>query len=150
MKTIKYLMIGALMAGVYAPVNAQEDHKAVIDQVTTIIKAKGADVEKRVKEIFKANKKNADVLTAIGRAYLDVKDTTNAQKYAEMAMARNKHFGDAYVLAGDIEAFKDNGGGASSWYEQATMFDPKNPAGYRRYAQVNSKVSPSSSVAKLE
>ena len=150
MKTIKYLMIGALMISIYAPISAQEDHKAIIEQVTNIIKAKGANVDKQVKDIFKANKKNADVLTAIGRAYLDIKDTANAQIYTDLAIARDKHYGDAYVLAGDIEAFKDNGGAASGWYEQATYFDPKNPNGYRRYAQVNSKVSPASSVAKLE
>ena len=150
MKTIKYLMIGALMISIYAPISAQEDHKAIIEQVTNIIKAKGANADKQVKDIFKANKKNADVLTAIGRAYLDIKDTANAQIYTDLAIARDKHYGDAYVLAGDIEAFKDNGGAASGWYEQATYFDPKNPNGYRRYAQVNSKVSPASSVAKLE
>lgn len=150
MKTIKYLMIGALMAGSYISVNAQDDHKATIEQVTKIIKSQDANKEKQIKDIFKANKKNADVLTAIGRAYLDIKDTANAQIYANLAMARDKHYGDAYVLAGDIEAFKDNGGAASGWYEQAIYFDPKNPNGYRRYAQVNSKVSPSSSVAKLE
>ena len=150
MKTIKYLMIGALMIGIYAPINAQEDHKAIIEQVTNIIKTQGTGTEKQVKDIFKANKKNVDVITAIGRAYLDIKDTTNAQIYADLAIARDKHYGDAYVLAGDIEAFKDNGGAASGWYEQATYFDPKNPNGYRRYAYVNSKVSPSSSVAKLE
>ena len=113
MKTIKYLMIGALMAGSYISVNAQDDHKATIEQVTKIIKSQDANKEKQIKDIFKANKKNADVLTAIGRAYLDIKDTANAQIYANLAMARDKHYGDAYVLAGDIEAFKDNGGAAS-------------------------------------
>ena len=79
MKTIKYLMIGALMTGSYISVNAQDDHKATIEQVTKIIKSQDANKEKQIKDIFKANKKNADVLTAIGRAYLDIKDTANAQ-----------------------------------------------------------------------
>ena len=150
MKAIKYLMIGALMIGFNVSAMAQDDHKAVIDQVTKIIKSKSATTESAVKDVVKANKKNADVLTAIGRAYLDVKDTANANKYCQMAMQRDKKYGNAYVLAGDIEVAKDNGGAASAWFEQATFFDPKNPEGYRRYAQVNSKVSPEASAAKLE
>ncbi len=150
MKAIKYLMIGVLTLSLNTPVVAQDEHKAVIDQATNIIKAKGNDVEKQIKDIYKANKKNADVLVAIGRAYLDVKDTINASKYAELAIKANKNYGNAYVLAGDIEVAKEDGGSASAWYEQATLFDPKNPEGYRRYAQVNSKVSPTAAVAKLE
>ena len=150
MKTIQYVMIGALMVGFSVSAVAQEDHKAVIDQVSKIIKAKGADTQKQVNDIFKLNKKNVDVITAIGRAYLDVKDTVNAQKYADLALKRDNHYGEAYILCGDIQAAKDNGGEAASWYNQATMMDPKNPEGYRRYALAYSKVSPSSAAAKLE
>lgn len=150
MKAIKYLLAGALIAGFSATAMAQVDHKAVIDQVTKIIKAKGANTEDQVKQIFKENKKNADVLVGIGRAYLDIKDTANASKYVQLAIKRDQKYGPAYILAGDIEVIKDNGGAASSWYENATYFDPKNPEGYRKYAQINSKTSPASAVAKLE
>ncbi len=148
MKAIKYLLIGALVIGSGVPAMAQDDN-ATIAQAEKIIKSK-SNVEDQIKDIFKANKKNAVVLTGIARAYLDVKDTANAQKYVDMAIKRDKSYGKAYVLMGDIEALKDNGGAASAWYEQAVYFDPKNPEGYRRYAQVNSKVSPSSSVSMLE
>jgi tetratricopeptide (TPR) repeat protein len=150
MKAIKYLLLGLAITGYTTEAMAQSDNKAVIEQVNKIIKSKAADTEDQLKPIFKEYKKNAEVLTAIGRAYLDVKDTANAQKYAELALKRDSKFGNAYVLLGDIEVAKDNGGAASTWFEQATYFDPKNPEGYRRYAQVNSKVSPSASVAKLE
>lgn len=151
MKLFKYLMVAALAIGAGTAAHAQESaNKAVIDQVTNIVKSKAPDVAKQLKDIVKANKKNAEVLTAIGRAFLDEKDTLNATKYAEMAIKANKNYGNAYVLAGDIEVAKDNGGVASAWYEQACYFDPKNPAGYRRYAMVNSKVAPSAAVAKLE
>ena len=149
MKTIKYLMLGVVLTGVTATATAQ-DNKATIAQVSEIIKAQGPTTDSQVKEIFKANKKNPEVLVGIGRAYLDVKDTVNAAKYAQVAIDRNKNYGASYILMGDIEITKDNGGAASSWFEQACYFDPKNPEGYRRYAQVNSKTSPSSAVAKLE
>lgn len=150
MKTLKYFLIGAMMMGFTAPLSAQDDHKAVIDELTKVIKSKASDSENQVKNLFKPFKKEADVMVAIGRAYLDIKDTANATKYADMAIKRDKAYGNAYVLRGDIEVAKDNGGEASAWYENATYFDPKNPEGYRRYAMVNSKTSPSASVAKLE
>ena len=139
-----------MLFGFTAPTFAQDDHKAVIDQLTKVIKSKAADADSQVKDLFKPYKKEADVMVAIGRAYLDIKDTVNATRYAEMAIKRDKNYGNAYVLRGDIEVAKDNGGEASAWYENATYFDPKNPEGYRRYAVVNSKTSPSASVAKLE
>lgn len=150
MKAIKYLLIGALITGFNAPIQAQDNSKDAIQQATTLIKTKSSDTEKQIKKIAKKFKKDAEVLTAIGRAYLDAKDMDNADKYAHKAISSNKHYGEAYILLGDIESAKDNGGGASAWYEQATMFDPKNPEGYRRYAMVNSKTSPQNSVSKLE
>lgn len=150
MKAIKYLLLGVLMIGFNAPASAQEDHKAVIDQITKTITSKSANTANEVKAVVKEYKKNPDVLVAIGRAYLDIKDTANAAKYAEMARMRDKNYAPAYILKGDIEVFKDDGGEASAWYEQATYFDPKNPEGYRKYAIVNSKASPANSVAKLE
>ena len=150
MRVIKYLMIGAFMLGFAVPTIAQNEDKATIDQVNKIIKSKSPDAANQIKEIYKKNKKNPAVLTAIGRAYLDVKDTANASKFIQFAMEKGKQYGPAYILAGDLEVIKDNGGAASAWYEQATYFDPKNPEGYRKYAQINSKTSPSASVAKLE
>ena len=150
MKAIKYLLIGALMIGINTPSTAQEDHKAVIEQLTKVIKSDAADKEDQIKDLFKEYKKEPDVIVAIGRAYLDIKDTENAKKYADMAIKRDKNYGDAYVLAGDIEVINDNGGAASALFEQAIYFDPKNPNGYRRYAQVNSKAYPAAAVEKLE
>lgn len=151
MKTIKYLFIGMLATVVSVPALAQlDDHSAVISQISKVIKDKGANVEAEVKSVVKANKKNADVLTAIGRAYLEVKDLDNAKKYADMAIARNKQYGAAYVLLGDIEVLKDDGGAASSWFQQAIYFDPKNPDGYVRYAQTNQKASLPNAISKLE
>ncbi len=150
MKTIKYLFIGAMMIGFNAPTMAQVDHKSAIEQFTKIIKSDAADKEAQVKNLFKEYKKEADVMVGIGRAYFDIQDFDNAQKYADMAIKRNKNCGDAYVLSGDIQVLKDNGGAASALFEQAIYFDPKNPNGYRRYAQVNSKANPDAAVAKLE
>ena len=86
-------MMGVVLAGATTTVYAQEDNKAVVARVSEIIKAKGADTESQVKEIFKANKKNPEVLVGIGRAYLDVKDTINAAKYEQLDIDRDKSYG---------------------------------------------------------
>lgn len=134
------------MAVVSAPVMAQD----VVSQATQIIKSKAADADKQVTAIYKTVKKDAKAIAGIGRAYLDVRDFANAEKYADLAIKANKNLAIGYVLKGDIAVLQDDGGAASGWFEQAIYFEPKDPEGYRRYAQINSKTDPSGSIAKLE
>ena len=147
MKTIKYLLIGAMMMGIGAPAMAQ-NNGAVIEQVSKLIKSKGNGEE--IKSIFKANKKNPEVLLAMGRAYYEVRDTVNAAKYANLALARNKNFAKAYILLGDIAVMQDDGGKAAEWYQQAKYFDPKDPEGYFKYAKILRGRSPEEAVSNLE
>lgn len=152
MKSIKYLFLGALFVGFSAPAMAQ-DVKSDIENISKLVKANKdnpAAIKDEIKQFRKSYKKNAEALTALGRAYLDVKDTANALALAETAVKANSKYGPGYVLMGDIEVAKDNGGAASAWFEQATMMDPQNVEGYRRYAQVNSKANPTMAVMKLE
>ncbi|MBQ2497617.1 MAG: hypothetical protein II509_03075, partial [Prevotella sp.] len=68
MKKFKYLAVGIMALSLSAPAMAQVD-KAVIGQVTNIIASK-TDVDKQLKPIVSANKKNPAMLTAIGKAFL--------------------------------------------------------------------------------
>lgn len=138
-----------MMTVISAPVMAQSNNP-VVSQVTEIINSKAADADKQVKNLAKTVKKDAVALAAIGRAYLNVKNFDQAKAYAEMAMKANKNLAAGYVLMGDICVLQDDGGAASGWFEQANYFDPKDPEGYRRYAQINSKTDPTGSIAKLE
>ncbi len=152
MKSIKYLFIGAMLMGISAPAMSQ-DMKSDIESISKLVKENKADpnaIKDQIKTFRKTYKKNAEALTALGRAYLDVKDTANAQILGESALKVNSKYGPGYVLMGDIEVAKDNGGAASAWFDQATMMDPQNIEGYRRYAQVNSKANPTMAVQKLE
>lgn len=138
--------------GFSAPAMSQ-DMKSDIENISKLVKenkSNPAAIKDEIKAFRKNYKKNAEALTALGRAYLDVKDTTNAVALAENALKVNSKYGPGYVLMGDIEVAKDNGGSASAWFEQATMMDPQNIEGYRRYAQVNSKANPTMAVMKLE
>ena len=149
MKTAKYIIIGAMMTVISAPVMAQ-DATSAVEQATKIIKSGAEDKDKQVTSVFKTVKKDAKAVAGIGRAYLDAKDYTNADKYADLAIKANKNCAAGYVLKGDICVMKDDGGAASSWFENAITLDPQDPEGYRRYAQINSKADPEGSIAKLE
>ena len=130
------------MLGISAQVMAQ-DTKSKIDAITKVIVSNngaGPAVKDAVKLFIKENKKDAEALAGLGRAYLDIKDQANALKYADMAIKANKSNAAGYLLKGDMAAINDNGGEAAMWYQTATQFDPKNPLGYIKYARVYQKV----------
>ena len=152
MKAIKYLLAGALMAVTSTPVMAQ-DGQSQVDAIAKVIKENKSNpeaVEDQVKDFVKENKKNAIALAGLGRAYLDIKDTVNAKKYAKMAVDRGEKDAEGYILLGDIEALGNDGGAAATWYQQATLMDPQDPQGYIKYASVYRKRSPELSVQMLE
>lgn len=149
MKTVKYLMMGALMLSVSVRAVAQ-DNKTTIESIASVIKSKPADLADQVKAVYKKNKKNAEVLVGMGRAFYEAKDTANARVYADYALNADKKYAPAYVLLGDLEALGNDGGQAAAQYQQAIYFDPKSPDAYYKYASVYRKISPSEAVAKLE
>ena len=151
MKTVKYLLMGALLLGGSAATMAQDGTTADIDAMKALLKNKPADFGKQVKNFIKANKKNAENLVAIGRVLYEADDTLNAKTFAEQALtATKRNCAPAYILLGDISAKADDGGAAAQNYEQAILVDPKNPDPYRRYATVYRKISPEGAVQKLE
>lgn len=152
MKTLKYLMLGALILGSSVQSVAQDD-KATLDAAKSLIKSKPADLDKQMKDFYKKNKKNAPVLTGIARAFYEAKDTANARIYAQYAIEAAKkdraQGAPAYIILGDIAALANDGGEAAQHYNQAIYADPKNPDGYYKYALVYRKVSPKGAVDKL-
>ena len=150
MKAYKYLLIGALMLGSSVPTFAQNDNKAVIEQGTKVILAKGADYKDQVKQLYKENKKNPEVLVAFGKVFLAQKDTANAKAFANYALARNPKYAKAFLLKGDIAVSMDDAGGAAENYQQAKYFDPKDPEGYYKYAMILRGRSPEDAVSNLE
>lgn len=152
MKTIKYLLAGVFLIGISAQAMAQ-DVKEQIDAISKVIIANKANpkaAEDQVKAFYKENKKNPVAIAGLGRAYLDVKDTLNAKKYAELAVKSGKNCAEGYILLGDIEVAKNDGGAAASWYKQATVLDPQNPQGYIKYANIYRVSSPATAAEMLE
>ncbi|MBQ8158811.1 MAG: hypothetical protein IJ081_07330 [Prevotella sp.] len=146
MKTIKYLMIGALTFGFSAIGMAQEE--SPVEAVKALVKSNDPDAEKQIKSIYKKNKKNGEVITGIARVYYEEKDTANARYYAELATKLN--YGPAYIVLGDIAALADDGGGAARMYDQAVYFAPKDPSAYYKYAMVYRKVHLDAAIGKLD
>ncbi|MCD8288991.1 MAG: hypothetical protein LUC26_03640 [Prevotella sp.] len=150
MKALKYLAIGVLLTIVSAPAMAQLDGKAAVEEVKNILKSGAPDANKRIADIAKPFKKDAVVLTAIGREYLIADDTEKATEYANNAISKNKSYGEAYILLGDIAIHNDDGGKAAEMFQQAMYMDKTNPEGYRRYANLMVKSSPEASIDALE
>lgn len=152
MKAIKYLVAGALMLSIAAPTMAQ-DVKSQVDAITKVIVDAKGDVnatKAQVKDFMKVNKKNADALAGLGRAFLAAKNFEQAKIYADMAMKMGKTNAAGYILRGDIASAEDDGGMAASYYEMATQQAPQEPTAYVKYARVYQKVDPNGAVAMLE
>ena len=151
MKTIKYLVMGVLLAGFSATANAQEaELQAALDG----IKSKAPNVAELAKTAYKKNKKDAAALMKVARAYYEQKDTAGAILFANYANEAGKpkyQYAPAYLLLGDIEAsYGTDGGKAAGYYNQAINFDPTNPEGYKKWAMVYRKISPSQAAKKLQ
>ena len=72
MKTIQYLVAGAMMLSISAPSMAQ-DVKSQVTAITKVVVDAEGDVnatKAQVKAFMKANKKNAEALAGLGRAFL--------------------------------------------------------------------------------
>lgn len=146
--------MGALLTVCSGSAMAQE--VSVDDAVKAIKTNKDkAAVAAIVKNAAKVAKKDADGLAKIGRAYLDVKDTANTRKYAQLSVAaankaKTDKSGAGYILLGDLEYYKDNPGAAASYYQNAYYVEPNNINAYVKYARVMRGVSPDLAVEQLE
>jgi hypothetical protein len=151
MKAIKYLVMAALMLGFSATASAQE---AELNAALEGIKSKAPNVAELAKTAYKKNKKDAAALIKIGRAFYEQKDTANAALFANYANEAGKPknaYAPAFMLLGDIEsAYGTDGGKAAGYYNQAIHFDPTNPEGYKKWAMVYRKISPTQAAAKLQ
>ena len=153
MKAIKYLVAGAVIMGLSAPLMAQEvNYKDALKPIETTLKAGNSspkDLEKTLKDYQKEYKKDPKALVALGNILAMNKQYDQANLVADAVIAKFKNYGDAYILKGDICAMQDNGGEAATWYGQCMTMDPKNPQGYISYSNVYRKIDPAASADAL-
>lgn len=98
-------------------------------------------------------KKNAELLTAIARAYYNVDPVKYAQditKGIERAKKADKKDPYNLILQGDMKADEKKPGDAAALYENAILYDAENVPAYVKYANVYFQVSPEFAIKKLE
>ncbi len=104
-------------------------------------------------EAKKVNKKDAAVLTAIGRAYFNVdpvKYEKQIQKFDEQAYKANSKEPSIFVLRGDRKAAVKEWGDAAGNYENAILYSKGLPEAYVKYADAYFNVNPEYAIEKLQ
>ncbi len=147
---MKKLVILLMLALITGTAFAQADGAAAVEQVKSILKSGAADADKQIDAVAKPFKKDPETLTNIGRECLRADKAAKAEEYANRALEKNKNYGDAYILLGDVAIRNDDGGKAAEMFQQAMYMDKTNPEGYVRYAKIMAKSSPQSSLDALE
>lgn len=152
MKTMLGLSMGVLLlSGTLSAQTPVPEWQAGVDKVKNLIEVNPAQASEEVKELLKGkNKKNVDLITSVGRAYLDAGKIPVALEYTEMAKKANDKDPKVFVLEGDIALAQKNVGQACQFYEQAIYFDPNYKEAYIKYARAYKSVSPAQAIEKLE
>ncbi|MCM1021872.1 MAG: tetratricopeptide repeat protein [Muribaculum sp.] len=104
-------------------------------------------------EAKKINKKDATVLTSIGRAYFNadpVKYESMIDKYDAQAYKANAKSPDIFMLRGDRAALKKEWGEVNANYDNAILYSKTLPEAYVKYADVIFPVNPATAIEKLE
>lgn len=151
----RILFIVSLMVVTALPVQVMAQEAEVppmqrIELAKTRIKDNPAEAADAFSDILKGkNKKNPDLLIAVGQAYLENKKRDIASDYLNRVMELNNKYAPAYVLAGDIALAAGDVGGACSKYEQAIYFDTTCKEAYLKYAQAYASVNPALAIDML-
>lgn len=111
------------------------------------------EAENYFDEAKKVNKKDAGVLSAIGRAYFNadpVKYAKEIEKYDAQAIKADKKDPSIFVLRGDRKAAVKEWGDAAANYENAILYSKGLPEAYVKYANAYFNVNPDYAIAKLQ
>ncbi|WP_025002027.1 hypothetical protein [Prevotella dentasini] len=158
MKSIKYLLAGALILGMSTPAMAQsESYQTALNPIISALEA-APDDPKAGKTLIKAYektfRKDEQAMVALANVYLVQHKFDLATAIADNIISNKKMNGTyAYLLLGDIAAIQDsigNAGAAAEKYQIAISLDPHNVAAYERYARVYRHVNSDLAVKKLE
>lgn len=150
MKRLNLFLLGACVAAssLYAQ---SEDWKAGVAKVKDLIKTNPEMAEEQADDLLKGkNKKNVELVLAIGRAYLDAGQLEQADDYAKLAKKADSKSAIVSVFEGDIAVARKDPGTASQRYEEAIYFDPNCKEAYLKYADIYKAANPSLATGKLE
>ena len=105
-------------------------------------------------EMYPLFKKNPEMLTNIGKAYSLASDSDHAVLFTKRALEVNPKYVPAYIAMGDIykrwSALNDSlKYRAYEWYDKAIAIDPKNPQGYKSFADLLAKTDQVAAINKM-
>lgn len=151
MKRVQMFLVGAFIAvGSLCAQSTDAEWQAEVAKLKETIQTNPAQAAEEAEHLIKGkNKKNVELLVAIGNAYLDADKLPEAQEYATLARKANGKSALASVLEGNIAMKQKNAGLASQKYEEAIYFDPKCTEAYLKYADVYKSANASLAIEKL-
>jgi len=152
MKRKLIILMGVLFTfGVLSAQTPETDWRESVKTIKTLIKTNPQEAAVQAGNLIKGkNKKNIELIVAIGDAYLDAKNLQEANRYLAIAQQVNRKSPLASVLEGDIALENNDPGTACQKYEQAIYFDKNCFDAYVKYANVYRGANPEESINKLE
>lgn len=150
MRKLPLLFLGVCLA--VSPAYAQtDDWKAGVEKVKELIKSNPEGAEDQAKDLLKGkNKKNIDLILAVGRAYLDAGQYEQALEYAQRARKVDSKSAVISLFEGDVAVAQKEPGIAGQRYEEAIYFDANCKEAYLKYAEIYRGANPQLAVQKLE
>ncbi len=150
MKRLNLFLLGACVAAssLYAQ---SDDWKAGVEKVKDLIKTNPEMAEEQADDLLKGkNKKNVDLVLAIGRAYVEAGQLEQAEDYVKIAKKADSKSAAVSIFEGDIAVARKDPGTASQRYEEAIYFDPNCKEAYLKYADIYKAANPGLATSKLE
>jgi tetratricopeptide (TPR) repeat protein len=149
MKRINFIIAGMLLA--CTPAIAQDaEQQAQINKIAELAKTNTNEASTYAEDLIKQNKKDLNMIIGVGRAFMDAKNLTEADKYLQMAKKLKPNTATTLVFEGDLWVEKKDPGSACQSYEQAIYFEPKNETAYMRYADIYKAMDPTGAIQKLK
>lgn len=150
MKRLNLFLLGACVAAssLYAQ---SDDWKAGVEKVKDLIKTNPEMAEEQADDLLKGkNKKNVDLVLAIGRAYMEAGQLEQAEDFVKIAKKADSKSAAVSIFEGDIAVARKDPGTASQRYEEAIYFDPNCKEAYLKYADIYKAANPGLATSKLE
>lgn len=151
MKRIQVFLAGAFIAvGSLCAQSTTAEWQAGVAKLKETIQNNPAQAAEEASQLIKGkNKKNVDLLVAIGETYLKAGKLTEAEEYAALGKKANGKSALVSVLQGDIAVEQKNAGLASQKYEEAIYFDSRCTEAYLKYADIYKAANAGLAIEKL-
>ena len=124
--------------------------KGNIEEMVKLIETNSDLAQSYAASAIKSDKKNTDMIAAIGSAYLQAGKIDKAEKYFNKAKQCYKITVQSIILGGDIAQAKGKTDSAKYYYNRAMYFDRHDSEAYFKYAELVKLTDMPEAIRKLE